>query len=109
MAICLAPMQRRMQSEIKTSILKSWIKFIISYNLTKYNLRPGSATPDHITLKEFIHFYVHNTKGRLYENGRPVISSVINCAERLFGGFEEKLSITIVEEDRLEIYNISAD
>ncbi|KAJ5108262.1 hypothetical protein N7456_004937 [Penicillium angulare] len=90
-------------------ILKYWTKFVMKYNLTQYELRPGSAVPDHTTLKEFIRFYIYDAKGRIYKNGRPVMSSVVNCAERLFGGFQEKISITIIEEDRQEIYNISAD
>ncbi|KAJ5649257.1 uncharacterized protein N7484_002980 [Penicillium longicatenatum] len=50
--------------------------------------------------------YIHKTNGRKNENGRPVMSSVLNCAERLFGGFEETVSITIVEDDRSEIFNV---
>lgn len=34
------------------------------------------------------------------------MSTVVNCAERLFGGFEEIMQIKIVKEDRSEIYNI---
>jgi hypothetical protein len=57
-------------------------------------------------MKEFIRWYIHKTNGRKSENGRPVMSSALNCAERLFGGFEETVGITIVEEDRSEIFNV---
>jgi len=40
------------------------------------------------------------------ENGLPVMLSVLNCAKRLFGGFEEIVGITIVEEDRSEIFDM---
>jgi hypothetical protein len=35
--------------------------------------------------------------------------SVLNCAERLFSGFKEKLQIKIVLEDRKEISSVSCD
>lgn len=35
------------------------------------------------------------------------MTSVLNCAERLFGGFEEKMQIKIVLEDRKEISSVS--
>ncbi|KAJ5555941.1 hypothetical protein N7513_003583 [Penicillium frequentans] len=60
----------------------------------------------HTDMKELLRWYVHKTNGRKSENGRPVMSSVLNCAERLFGGFEETVGITIVEEDRSDIFNL---
>ncbi|CAP95306.1 Pc21g04090 [Penicillium rubens Wisconsin 54-1255] len=45
----------------------------------------------------------HLARGKKSKNGRLVMTSVLNCAERLFGGFEEKLQIKIVLEDRKEI------
>lgn len=35
------------------------------------------------------------------------MTSVLNMAERLFGGFEEQLQIEIVKKDRIEAFNVS--
>ncbi|KAJ5648131.1 hypothetical protein N7490_004503 [Penicillium lividum] len=80
--------------------------FAEKFGLEGYRLGPDCATPDHTDIKEFIRWYIHKTNGRKSENGRPVMSSVLNCAERLFGGFEETVGITIEEEDRSEIFNV---
>jgi hypothetical protein len=69
---------------------------------------PGCAIPDHTTIKEFLRWYSHLARGKKSKNGRPVMTSVLNCAERLFGGFEEKLQIKIVLEDRKEISSVSS-
>lgn len=67
----------------------------------------GCVTPDYKLLKEFLRWYSHLARGKKSKNGRPVMTSVLNCTERLFGGFEEKLQIKIVKEDRSEIFNVS--
>ena len=57
-------------------------------------------------LKEYFRWYICDARGRKAKNGRPVMSTVLNCAERLFGGFEETMGIVIVKEDRREIFNV---
>ena len=37
------------------------------------------------------------------------MTSCLNIAERLFGGFEEIMQLTIVKEDRIEVFNVSHD
>ena len=68
---------------------------------------PGCVTPDHTLIKEFLRWYSHSARGKKAKNGRPVMTSVLNCAERLFGGFDEKLKIKIPSEDRSEVFNVS--
>jgi hypothetical protein len=81
--------------------------FVVQHGIKGYEIGPGCPTPDHTLLKEFIRWYSHFARGKKSKNGRPVMTSVLNCAERLFGGFEEELQIKIVMEDRSEIYNVS--
>jgi hypothetical protein len=66
---------------------------------------PGCATPDRTLFKEFLRWYSHGAKGKISKNGRPVMTSVLNCAERVFGGFEEIMEVKIPKEDRIEIFN----
>jgi hypothetical protein len=68
---------------------------------------PGYITPGHTLIKEFLRWYSHYARGKKSKNGRPVMTSVLNYAERLFGGFDEQLQIKIVSEDRSEIFNVS--
>lgn len=70
---------------------------------------PGCATPDHTLIKEFLRWYAHTARGKKSKNGRPVMTSCLNIAERLFGGFEEIMQLTIVKEDRIEVFNVSHD
>ncbi|KAJ5320664.1 hypothetical protein N7508_000947 [Penicillium antarcticum] len=69
--------------------------------------RGQSAIPDHTLIKEFLRWYSHFARRRKSKNGRPVMTSVLNCAERLFGGFEEQFQMKIVMKDRSEVFNIS--
>jgi hypothetical protein len=64
------------------------------------------VAPDHTLIKEFLRWYSHSTRGLKAENGLPVMKSVLCCAERLFGGFEESMKINIVMEDRKEVFNV---
>jgi hypothetical protein len=57
-------------------------------------------------LKEFFRWYGYAARGKKSKDGRPVMTSFLNCAEGLFGGFEV-LQIEIMMEDRSEIYNVS--
>jgi hypothetical protein len=77
------------------------------HGIEGYESRPVSAIPDHTLIKEFLRWYSHFARGRKSKNGRPVMKSVLNCAERLFGGFEEQFQIKIVIKDRSEIFNVS--
>lgn len=83
------------------------LRFIEQNGIKGYEFGPGCATPDYVLLKEFFRWYGHTARGKKSKNGRPVMTSFLNCAERLFGGFEEELQIKIVMEDRSEIYNVS--
>ncbi|OQE73307.1 hypothetical protein PENNAL_c0089G11954 [Penicillium nalgiovense] len=83
--------------------VKLWMKFVGQYGIEGYNPGPGCAIPDHTLIKEFLRWYSHTARGKKSKNGRPVMTSVLNCAERLFGGLEEELQIKIVLEDRKEI------
>lgn len=74
-----------------------------------YKMGPGCATPDHTLIKEFLRWYAHTARGKKSKNGRPVMTSCLNIAERLFGGFEEIMQLTIVKEDRIEVFNVSHD
>ncbi|KAJ5291551.1 hypothetical protein N7478_000802 [Penicillium angulare] len=82
-----------------------WNDFVTIWGIGGYKEGSVCATPDHALIKEFLRWYSHTAQGKKSKNGRPVMTSVVNCAERLFGGFEEKLRITIMKEDRSEIYN----
>ncbi|KAJ5642826.1 hypothetical protein N7490_006826, partial [Penicillium lividum] len=85
--------------------LNLWMKFAEEQGVEGYKMGPGCATPDHTIIKGFLRWYSHSARGIKSKNGRPVMTSVLNCAERLFGGFEEKLQIKIVMGDRTEIFN----
>ncbi|KAJ5471326.1 hypothetical protein N7530_008683 [Penicillium desertorum] len=74
------PKTKRMYS----GAVNLWMKFVEQYGIKGYTMGPGCAIPDHKTIKEFLRWYSH-------------------LAQRLFGGFEEKLQIKIVLEDRKEI------
>lgn len=63
--------------------------------------------PDYQLIKEFIRWYIHGTRGRVSDNGRPTVKTVLLCAERLFGGFEEDMQLSIPQDDRSEVYNVS--
>lgn len=65
--------------------------------------------PDYQLIKEFLRWYIHSTRGRLSETGRPTVKSVVLCAERFFGGLEENMRISIPQEDRSEVFNVSLD
>ncbi|KAJ5711789.1 hypothetical protein N7488_005945 [Penicillium malachiteum] len=85
--------------------LNLWMKFAEEQGVEGYKMGPGCATPDHTIIKEFLRWYSHCARGKKSKNGRPVMTSVLNCAERLFGGFEERMQIKIVMEDRSEVFN----
>ncbi|KAJ5318323.1 hypothetical protein N7476_004743 [Penicillium atrosanguineum] len=82
-----------------------WMNFVEQQGIEGYKMGPGCVTPDHTLIKEFLHWYSHSARGKKAKNGRPVMTSVLNCAERLFGGFDEKLKIMIPSEDRSEVFN----
>lgn len=83
------------------------VRFVTLHRIEGYKLGPGCAVPDHTLIKEFLRWYSHSARGKKSKNGRPVMTSVLNCAERLFSGFEEKMQIKIVLEDRKEITSVS--
>lgn len=83
------------------------VRFVEQERIEGYKMGPGCAIPDHTLIKEFLRWYSHSARGKKSENGRPVMTSVVLCAERLFGGFEEKMQIKIVLEDRKEITSVS--
>lgn len=72
-----------------------------------YTLGSSCAAPDHTLIKEFLRWYSDSARGQKAKNGRPVMKSVLCCAERLFGGFEESMQINIALEDRKEVFNVS--
>ncbi|KAJ9481456.1 hypothetical protein VN97_g12019 [Penicillium thymicola] len=82
-----------------------WKDFLEENGIRGYRNGADSKAPDHQLIKEFIRWYIHSTRGRLSKNGRPVMKSVVSCAERLFGGLEEKLQISVAPGDRTEIYS----
>ncbi|KAJ6171572.1 hypothetical protein N7470_000639 [Penicillium chermesinum] len=91
--------------KIYSDAVRRWMVFVEQNGIKGYDSRPVCATPDYKLLKEFFRWYGHTAQGKKSKNGRPVMTSFLNCAERLFGGFEEELQINIVMEDRKEIFN----
>lgn len=81
-------------------------RFTEQYQVEGYKLGPGCAIPDHTLIKEFLRWYIHIAEGKISQNGRVVTSTVLNFAERLFGGFEENMQVTIAPEDRSEIFHV---
>ncbi|KAJ5101748.1 hypothetical protein NUU61_003970 [Penicillium alfredii] len=82
-----------------------WKDFLEQNGIRGYDNGPGSKVPDHQLIKEFLRWYIHSTRGRLSKNGRPVVKSVLSCAERFFSGLEEEMQISVGLEDRKEIFN----
>ncbi|KAJ5098956.1 hypothetical protein N7532_005957 [Penicillium argentinense] len=89
-----------------TMRFKLWMDFIEENGIDGYILGLRCATPDHTLIQEFLRWCCHLALGQKSKNGRSVMTSILNCAERLFfGWFEENMQIKIVMEDRREIFN----
>jgi hypothetical protein len=67
-------------------------------------LQKGQHAPDLATIKDFIRYYISSSVGRL--SARPVVSSVVNFAERFFSGFNRVTGTFICREDRSEVYYV---
>ena len=82
------------------------VRFLVEerYEPPCYQLQLGSPVPDIVHIKDFIHWCIDSTKGRLSENKKPTMTSTLACAKRFFGGFEEATKSEIVPSDREEIY-----
>jgi hypothetical protein len=67
------------------------LSFVEQNGIKGYEFGSECATPDYVLLKEFFRWYSHTARGKKSKNGRPVMTSFLNYAERLFSGFEEEL------------------
>ncbi|KAI2792030.1 hypothetical protein POX_b02063 [Penicillium oxalicum] len=87
--------------------VRDWVDFAEENGIKGYTLGSSCAAPDHTLIKEFLRWYSYSARGQKakQKHGRPVMKSVLSCAERLFGGFEESMQINIVLEDRKEVFN----
>ncbi|KAJ5253853.1 hypothetical protein N7524_011033 [Penicillium chrysogenum] len=82
-AIFLALIQIRTPSETK---IKGYprLRGYTTERIKGYAIGPGYTILDHKTIKEFLRWYSHLARRKKSKNGRPVITSVLNYAERLF-------------------------
>lgn len=64
----------------------------------------GQPAPDLVTVKEFLRWYIHSTKGRI--SNVPIVSTVSNQAERLFAGLKRVTGSEIMKEDRKEVFHV---
>jgi hypothetical protein len=69
-------------------------------------LAEGVLAPDLATIKDFIRYYIDSSRGRL--SLRPVVSSVLNFAERFFVGFTRVTKTTFDPRDTTEVYHVRA-
>jgi len=69
----------------------------------RQHLRPGVATPDLATVKDFIRFYIATSRPRL-DAERPTVDSVNTVTEWFFAGFTRVTGTDTIEEERSEIY-----
>ena len=68
-------------------------------------LHEGRPPPDLATIKDIIRCYINSSKGVL--TVRPVVSSALNFAERLFGGIARLTKRPCDPKDRSDVFYVS--
>lgn len=71
-----------------------------------YALRDGAPAPALHKLKDFIRFYVKQSKGRITEHA--TIKTTVSQAVFFFAGFARATRTVIKKEDRKEIFKVCA-
>jgi hypothetical protein len=69
-------------------------------------LHQGVEAPDLATIKDFFRFYIATSCGRIV--AKPTVDSINTNAEWFFAGFSRITGTEINEEDRTEVYKVSA-
>jgi hypothetical protein len=62
--------------------------------------------PDLVAVKDFVRFYIATSRGKIVE--KPTADSVNSFLEPVFAGFIHITGAPTDEEDRSEVYNVSA-
>ena len=69
-------------------------------------LHQGVEAPDLATIKDFFRFHIATSCGRIV--AKPTVDSINTNAEWFFAGFTRITGTVINEEDRAEVYKVSA-
>jgi len=69
-------------------------------------LHQGVEAPDLATIKDFFRFHIATSCGRIV--AKPTVDSINTNAEWFFAGFTRITGTEIHEEDRAEVYKVSA-
>jgi hypothetical protein len=67
-------------------------------------LRKGIFTPDLVTMKDYLRFYIAASKPRI--DTKPMRDSIQAAAEWFFAGFTRVTSTTTDDEDRSEVFDV---
>lgn len=70
-----------------------------------YCIGEGHPAPGLPLMKEYIHWYINSTKGRIAD--KPTMSSALLCAQWFVPGFEAVTGTEIADKDRKDLYSIS--
>jgi hypothetical protein len=71
-----------------------------------YCLRKGVDAPDLATVKDFLRFCIATSRGKIVV--KPTADSANTFAEWFFAGFTRITGTPIDEQDRSEVYKVSA-
>jgi hypothetical protein len=69
-------------------------------------LHEGVEAPDLATVEDFFRFYIATSYGRIV--AKPTVNSIKIIAKWFFAGFTRITGTATNEEDRSEVYNVSA-
>jgi hypothetical protein len=72
---------------------------------SKSYLIVGVSAPDLVIIKNFVHFYIYSSTGRL--SATSVIILVLNFAERFISGFQRITKTEFNPSDTSDVYYIS--